>query len=236
MRKILHKIRTAFPRFYHLYSYLRLRNKTRGKLIFRYSCKITDDSSFEGANKILDRTIFRGRLGYGSYIMKDSCVEAYIGRFTSIAPRFITNKGMHPYKSPYVSTCPMFYSLKEQNGYTFAKHQAFEEERPFAVIGNDCWIGENVFMVGGVKVGDGAVVLSGAVVTKDIEPYSIVGGVPAKQVGYRYDAKTIQFLLEICWWNQPLSWLEEHWQLFNNIEELKDYYGRHPEEFEQIKH
>ena len=65
-------------------------------------------------------------------------------------------------------------------------------------IGHDCWIGEHVFMVGGVTVNNGAVVLAHAVVTKDVPPYAIVGGIPAKVIGYRYDEETIAFLLKKC--------------------------------------
>ncbi len=102
----------------------------------------------------------------------------------------------------------------------------FEELRPMAIIGNDCWIGENVFYVGGITIGDGAVVLAGAVVTKDVPPYAIVGGVPAKVLKYRYDDDTIQFLLRIKWWNNSIEWLRENWQLMTDIDKLKEYYTK----------
>ena len=75
-----------------------------------------------------------------------------------------------------------------------------------------------------MEIADGAVVLSHAVVTKDVPPYAIVCGIPAKVIGYRYDEETINFLLQIKWWNNSPAWFEEHWVLLNDIEKLKEYY------------
>ena len=72
-------------------------------------------------------------------------------------------------------------------------------------IGNDAWIGSGAFIKGGVKIGDGAVVAAHAVVVKDVPPYAIVGGVPAKVIRYRFDAATINELLELKWWNYDLA-------------------------------
>ena len=66
-------------------------------------------------------------------------------------------------------------------------------------------------------------VFSCAVVTKDVPPYAIVAGIPAKIIGYRYDKETIAFLLKFQWWNRSLEWLRENWELFNDIEKLKEY-------------
>lgn len=68
-------------------------------------------------------------------------------------------------------------------------------------IGNDVWIGLNCMIMGGVTIGDGAVVAAGSVVTKDVEPYSVVGGSPAKHIKYRFDDDTMRDLLDIKWWN-----------------------------------
>ena len=102
----------------------------------------------------------------------------------------------------------------------------FNEMKSPISIGNDCWIGQNVFIVGGTRINDGAVVLAGAVVTKDIPPYAIAGGVPAKIIKYRYDEDTIKFLLNLKWWNFPLNWFEKHWNLLCDINELKRLYLR----------
>ena len=168
-------------------------------------------------NKLHEHSSFCGKMGFGSYLGPNSYVVGNIGRFTSIAPFVRCNSGVHPYKLPYVTTSPSFYSLNlnhSQNGSTFAKQQMFKEHmfvdndnKWIVNIGHDCWIGEHVFMVGGVTVNNGAVVLAHAVVTKDVPPYAIVGGIPAKVIGYRYDEETIAFLLKKCWWNNEIKGL-----------------------------
>ena len=200
-----------------------VRNKLRfhGKVRFTHSVTIAEGSSFEGADSIGDNTHFAGRMGYGSYMMQNCRVTGTIGRFTSIGSDFLTVQGVHPMGEPYATTSPMFFSLKKQTMTTFAQRQTFDEMRAPIVVGNDCWIGCRVFASGGLTIGDGAIVLSGAVLTKDVPPYAIVGGVPAKVLKYRYDEKTIQFLLNAQWWDKPIAWLREHWEAFNDIDQLK---------------
>ena len=190
--------------------------------------------SFEGCCQLHPYVKFCGRLGYGSYIGPYSKVSAKIGRFTSIASHVCTIAGRHAYQAPFATTCPMFFSLNpnhSQSGSTFATEQMFEELK-FAVpekqldveIGNDVWIGERALIIGGVHISDGAVVLAGAVVTKNVPPYAIVGGVPAKIIRYRYDEETINFLLNIQWWNNSEDWFKEHWRLLTDIDRLKAFY------------
>jgi acetyltransferase-like isoleucine patch superfamily enzyme len=178
-------------------------------------------SEFEGANKIYRNSFFNGKMGYGSFIGPYCELEANIGRYTSIAPHVRNNRGIHPTYSPFATTCPMFYSIKKQNGLTFANRMMFEEFKAPVVIGNDCWIGENVFLGSDITISDGSIVLAGAVVTKDVPPYAIVGGVPAKVLRYRYDEETIRFLLNIKWWNFDHNWLCKNWELLCDIEKLK---------------
>lgn len=202
--------------FYHV--------RWRGKVRFHHTAFINKSCIFEGANKIYHHVIFVGKLGYGSYISANSEIYANIGRFCSIADHVKTNLGYHPISFPYVTTSPMFFSMKRQTGKTFANRQIFNELKPPTIIGNDVWIGENVFFAGGLKIGDGAILLAGAVVTKDVPPYAVVGGVPAKVLKYRYDEDTIQFLLNLKWWNMDIEWLKQHWELLCNIDELKAYF------------
>ena len=197
--------------------------KYRRALDVDFSCNIGFPSSFEGANKIHKGACFRGSLGYGSYVGPFCDIAANVGRFTSIAPYVRTNDGTHPYTYPFVTTCPMFYSTRKQNGQTFANEMKYEEIRVIPQIGSDCWICENVFISGGVCIGDGSVILSGSVVTSDIPPYAIAGGVPAKVIKFRYDDDTISFLLEDKWWDKDLNWLSANWELLCDIERYKSY-------------
>ena len=73
------------------------------------------------------------------------------------------------------------------------------------VIGNDVWIGYDAVIMAGVTIGDGAIIGTRAVVTKDVEPYSIVGGVPAKEIRKRFSPEVIKKLMEIQWWNWPIE-------------------------------
>ena len=80
------------------------------------------------------------------------------------------------------------------------------------------WIGDNVLIKGGVRIGNGAIVAMGAVVTKDVEPFAIVGGVPARIIKYRFEKEQIEELQRIEWWNMPDEWLTAHANDFNNID------------------
>ena len=210
-----------------------LRLKWRGKLQFEHSCDIALQAQFEGMNKIYSHSSFGGILGYGSYIGHHSSLTAKIGRFCSISNHVICNAGIHPFQAPFATTSPCFFSLRKQNGATFATQQMLNEmkttdnEGSFdCEIGNDVWICEGVFINGGIHIADGAVVLAHAVVTKDVPPYAIVGGVPAKIIGYRYDEATIKWLLNVQWWNNPIAWFRAHWSLLCDIDKLKAYYDK----------
>lgn len=215
-----------------VFKYLYLKYKWRGTCKFSFSVNFSKDSTFEKMTQIHHNTTFHGHLGFGSYIGNNCFLSAHVGRFTSIAPCVRCNCGIHPYTEPYVSTSPCFFSLnpqKKQCGSSFAQKQMFKESRYFdeknkigIKIGSDCWIGEGAFLVGGINIADGAVVLAHSVVTKNVPPYAIVGGVPAKIIRYRYDEKTIQILMNAQWWNKPIEWIKDNWILFSDLEKFKE--------------
>ncbi len=207
-----------------IYALWHIRYKYRKKVTICSGCTINIHSTFEGANKIYPNCYFNGSMGYGTYMGHSSKIHAHIGRFTSIAPEVECNHGVHPTGFPYVSTSPMFFSTRKQSGKTFADSMQFKEMKPTIEIGNDVWIGQKVFLVGGITIGDGAIVQAGAIVTKDVPPYSIVGGVPARVIRYRYDEETIDFLLRVQWWNKGEAWFKEHWRLLNDMDSFKDYF------------
>ncbi|MCR5519290.1 MAG: CatB-related O-acetyltransferase [Bacteroidales bacterium] len=222
MKALICKIgRDLAAPFKNLREYASLKLRFHGILRFNKTVKIGPGSSFEGADSIGDGSKFTGHMGYGSYMMDGCNLTAEIGRFCSIGHQVMSTRGTHPYEAPFATTSPMFYSLRKQAMETFASEQRFEEIVPPTKIGNDCWIGSKVFFVGGIKVGDGAVVLSGAVVTKDVPPYAVVGGVPARIIKYRYDEQTIAWLLRTRWWDLPIDWLRSHSELLCDIEKLR---------------
>lgn len=189
---------------------------------------------FEGWNAIGKNTeISYTSLGLGTYI-SDNCIirMTKIGRFCSIGSSVQMGIGTHPTKV-YVSTHPAFFSTSNERGFTFAQKDTFEEltyiddERKYVLsIGNDVWIGSNVIFTDGLHIGDGAIIAAGAVVTKDVPPYAIVGGVPAKIIRYRFTDEEIEKLNSIKWWQWDFDKLKQQSHLFNNINEfLKSVQG-----------
>lgn len=199
------------------------------KVFFKAKTNISLSSTFEGQNIINKSSSFSGYLGWGSYIGAECKIDAKIGRFCSIAGNVHTINGFHP-SSIQVSTHPAFFSTARQNGTTFVKKSKFkelrysDEENKYAVvIGNDVWIGYGAKILAGVKIGDGAIVAAGAVVTKNVEPYSIVGGVPARVIAKRFEDDDINFLLAIRWWDKPLEWIEKNAECFSDIKEFRSH-------------
>jgi len=138
-----------------------------------------------------------------------------IGKFCSIGPGCRIGPGQHP-TDTFVSTHPAFYSTNIYNRIGFADKQYFEEYKKI-YIGNDVWLGANVIIVDGINIGDGAMVAAGAIVTKDVPPYAIVGGIPAKILKYRFEDEEIKFLLKEKWWNRDFSWMKNNQKLFLDI-------------------
>jgi acetyltransferase-like isoleucine patch superfamily enzyme len=125
--------------------------------------------------------------------------SAHIGKFCSIARQTVIGVGDHNYN--WVTTHPIIVS----KNYGFIEHTNLAPQKAPPIIGNDVWIGINSVISRGVTIGDGAVIAAGAIVTKNVEPYSIVGGTPAKHIKYRFSESIIKDLLEIRWW----EWEEE---------------------------
>lgn len=211
--------------FSHLRTYVINRKKYHRFCSFAYSSEL-GECEFEGANGISAHSKFEGKMGYGSYISENCFIYGNVGRFCSIAPNVKCSTGTHPIGNPFVSCHPMFFSTRCQNGYTFADKDYFEEKAKPVTIGCDCWIGTNAFLCGGVKIGDGAVVYAGAVVTKDVPPYAVVAGIPARVIKYRYDDETIRFLLEDRWFDKPINWIDKHRDLFVDIDAYIKYVRR----------
>ena len=183
-------------------------------------------------DKILDKlhlTSYHKRrrkynIGEHSYICHSTKIgSAEIGKFCSIADEVIIGAGNHP--MDFITTSPFIYSrdkirsignilVDESNLIT---NTANIKIKGHTIIGNDVWIGSRAILFSGIKVGNGAVIGAGAIVTKDVPPYAIVAGVPAKIIRYRFSEDIIAKLQEIKWWDYPDDFIVK--LPFNNLEE-----------------
>ncbi len=141
----------------------------------------------------------------GTIIYKDS----QIGNYCSIGYNVAIGPPEHPLS--FYSTSPNAYRYDEIRELCPWPNDDITSP---VVIGNDVWIGSNAIILQGCKVGDGSVVAAGAVVTHDVEPYTIVGGVPAKKIEDRFPSDLKKKLLENQWWNHDRKWISE---FFHNL-------------------
>lgn len=208
---------------------LRSRKYARSKdKVYLYPSAKGTGTLFKGHN-----TLFSGvccidcEMGEYSYVQKDSFLyRTRVGKFCSIADHVQTGFGNHP--TQMVSTWPGFYydttpELKftfHRGAPVFNVFRMAGDDGFLVEIGNDVWIGSNVLIMDGVRIGDGAVIAAGAVVTKDVEPYAIYGGVPAKLIRYRFPQEEIESLLRLKWWDRDIEWIEKNYHLFKDTNEF----------------
>ena len=131
----------------------------------------------------------------------------YIGKFCSIAcgARILFNSANHTLHSLSNYTFPIFYEAWD---HSMSPAEAWDNKGDI-VIGNDVWIGYEAVILAGVTIGDGAVIGARAVVTKDVPPYTIAGGVPARPIRKRFSDETADTLLQLRWWDWPLERISE---------------------------
>lgn len=161
--------------------------------------------------------MFHSTIGDYSYVGPNSrIIYCNIGKFCSIAGDSAIGMGTHSLN--HISTASIFTAPVNGTRIKWTDKQSFEEYKTVN-IGNDVWIGQRVLVMGGVSIGHGAVIGAGAVVTKDVPPYAVVGGVPAKVIKYRFSAETINALLDLEWWNLPDELLKGNIELFQEPSE-----------------
>jgi len=146
-----------------------------------------------------------------------------IGKYCSIATNCHIYKGGN-HRIDWITTYPFGHIHKE----TFKKYNGFGHPmtKGDVVIGNDVWIAANVTIMSGVTIGDGAVIANNSHVVKNVEPYSLVGGNPAKHIKYRFEKEQIDELLKIKWWEWPESKVDDASPLLcsGNINEFIEKY------------
>jgi virginiamycin A acetyltransferase len=158
---------------------------------------------FEGKNAVPDRCNFSGniRIGYATTLGYNNFFAGNItiGKYCQIGSDVAIHGSNHPIH--YLST---YINKNLLNG----ELHSLKEEKKIS-IGNDVWIGQGVIIVGNVTIGNGAILAAGSVVTKDVEPYSIVGGVPVKLLYKRFSDFVIQEIEDLRWWDKNEMELEE---------------------------
>ncbi len=179
--------------------------------------------SFNNHNRIYEHCVVENStLGKFTYVSASSVLNnVSIGSYTSIGPSCKIGLGIHP-SDTFVSTSPIFYSTKNMFKAKFTAINFFDEYSRIK-IGNDVWIGANVIIKDGVRIGDGAIVAAGAVVTKDVSPYEIIGGVPAKHMRFRFDEAKISFLLKTKWWDFEERALRKYVEKFQDLDSFQEF-------------
>ncbi len=182
-------------------------------LLFQHA-KIKNSELSNHVNIYDESVVVNSKIEDYTYLSKNVTInKVNIGKYCSIGQDVLIGLGMHP--TNFLSTSPFFYSASTHHGFkTFSTKQTFEEYKT-TTIGNDVWIGARAIILDGIVIGNGAIVAAGSVVTKNVEPYSIVGGVPAKLIKLRFEKETIEKIQNTAWWNWSETEIQKNKHVFN---------------------
>ena len=176
---------------------------------------------------VLERVrLFQVDLGNYSYISNDSClVNVRVGSFCSIGANVQIGLAPHPSRV-FISTYPAFYSDQNMGcPLSFRNNKIYDDSIPKTRIASDVWMGSNIIIPGGINIGTGAIIAAGSVVVKDVPPYAVVGGNPAKLIRYRFTEQNIQMLLTSEWWHWPIEKIIKNVDGFSDIKKFKELIG-----------
>lgn len=208
-------IKRLYFLFFSVYKYFKYPNSTIETNFVMPNVNIGKGVIIRGGCKIQKGVEIGDYTFLNEFTQVDSNCKS-IGKYCSISHGVKIGMGPHP--TDFVSTSPIFYET--YRGYV--KEQLYDEykDKGYTVVGNDVLIGANAVILAGVNVGDGAVIGAGTVVIKDVPPYAIVAGNPAKIIKYRFDKETIEELLEIKWWDRDFNSLINLAQKMSNPKEF----------------
>ena len=168
-------------------------------------------------------TIVNSKVGDMSYLASNcKVVNTEIGKYCSIGPNCISVLGKHPVNT-FVSTHPAFFSENNKSISKTFSDKSYYDEIGQVVIGNDVWIGANVLILDDITIGNGAIIAAGSVIVKDVENYTVVGGVPAKVIKQRFDNETVKILHNSEWWNMEIDSIKNSFKEYHSIERFKKY-------------
>lgn len=179
--------------------------KTSLFAIIGADCKIGKQTTIHRFAKIKRASVIGDYTYVSCYSVLDN---VHVGRFCSIADN--CHIGMPTHDTHLLSTSPIFTLKNNAAKTSWVEKDQGDYESKQTIIGNDVWIASHALIMGGVTIGNGAVIAAGAVVTKDVPPFAIVGGIPAKIIKYRFSDDIIAHLENVQWWNQPVETLKSH--------------------------
>ena len=216
-KMLIRKLGEIGSSFYRtiIFPFVRIAIELKTKSIMKQKSYVNKGTVLRGRNFVGKNSVLTNvDLGFGSYVSSNADLSnAKVGKYCSIGPNLSSIGGNHPLNH-HKSTHPAFYAKNNASGFSYLtgeKDSIFTEDkyvdeskRYFYEIGNDVWIGANVSICQGVTIGDGAVIGACSLVNKDVEPYAVYAGIPAKKI------KQKEKLLNEKWWDKGEEWIKEH--------------------------